>query len=191
MIGVFKINKKFKIYIGIFFIVILTTIIGNRIISLNQQYPPPTHEKSPLKQPMKFNHFEIKATSFRVINNTDLLQLGSEFEQFTLGHEDFKCVLTELHIKNISSKNLNIEVFPFTLESIGFSNGINLELFNALNGGDAVMNPELKPNEEITLQLPFTMIEEQFTKKDWNNVNERTFELVLSLYPVKKTIVLN
>ena len=125
------------------------------------------------------------------MNENEIRKIGPVYNEVNPNNANIKLILTTIQIKNLSTKQVKLEVYPFVLESSGFSNGINLDLYNVLNGDNATVSPVLKPGEVQTLELPFTMIESQFTKQDWLNLTNRNFELVLSLYPIKKSILLN
>jgi hypothetical protein len=186
-----KIRNKYSILIGII-IIILSLIFTIRYININHKYPPPVYKKHNLNEPVKYESLEVKATDFKIMNANEIQELGSVYEEITTPDDkNIKCIVAKILIKNSSARKMNLEVYPFTLESLGYSNGIDQGLFNVLNGKDSTMVPDLEPNEELILLLPFTIIEKQFTKPDWDNIVKRKFQLVLSLYPEKKFIVLN
>ncbi|WP_071396577.1 hypothetical protein [Bacillus tuaregi] len=185
-------NRKKLVGISIAsLLLILSILFMARFNSLNNKFPPPTIEAYQINEPVRYGSFEITMLEHKMMDKTELQNFSAVYGKlFTNEIKDIKSIVTTINIKNTSNKKMILEVYPFILESKGFSNGVNLDLFMALNT-NKTMTPELNAGEEIKLQLPFTLIEKQFTKQDWANVTRREFELVLSLYPEKKSIFLN
>ena len=50
------------------------------------------------------------------------------------------------------------------------------------------LNMVCKPNEEKTLLLTYSVIKKNFHEQDWVNIDQRNFDLVLSVYPEKGLI---
>lgn len=185
-------RNKYSVITGSVLLIIILIGCLIRYNNLNEQYQPPTYENYKQNQVVSYNSFAIKASEFEVMNEEDIQDLGPVYEDVTtIDGSSIKSIVTEVRIKNPSSQQMKLEVYPFVIESGGYSNGIDADLFHVLNKDEATMIPVLDAGEEITLQLPFTMIESQFTDKDWDNIENREFNLVLSLYPVKKTISSN
>ena len=51
--------------------------------------------------------------------------------------------------------------------------------------------PELKPNEETTIKVPFNVVKSRFLDSQWEKVTERKFSMVINLYPEKQVLKLN
>lgn len=49
---------------------------------------------------------------------------------------------------------------------------------------------ELSNQETKVYTLPFTLVPPLFKEKEWKKIEEREFEYVLALYPIKKVIQL-
>ena len=47
---------------------------------------------------------------------------------------------------------------------------------------------QIEPGETCQVKLPFSMIDFHFFPDDWDHVEDRQYELVLSLYPIKRVI---
>lgn len=171
-------------------IICLSVLFIVRYNSLNNKYPPATTVQYQINEPVKYSNFEITMTGYKMMDKAELQELGSIYDNIKYDNKDIKSIVTTIKISNTSNKSEVLEVYPFTLESVGFSNGINFELFLALNGENKTLNPQLKAGDEVELHLPFTLIEKQFTKLAWTNIPDRQFELVLSLYPEKKSIII-
>jgi hypothetical protein len=191
MISMNKIINK-NLIIICFILITLSLLFTFRYLSINQKYPDPINKEHKLNQPIKYGSFEIKTIGYKMMNSSELKDLGSVFNEITTPYDkNIKCVIATVNIKNSGTEQKNLEVYPFQIESGGFSNGIDAALFSVLNGEDSTLVPILKPNEEKKLLLPFTMIKSQFSKKDWEQIDYRKFQLVLSLYPEKNFVVLN
>lgn len=179
-----------KRIIIVFFAIIVLSLLSFRIISLNKKYPSPTIDKYTINQVINYNNFNIKATSYEFM---DVESVKKTFNEEISYGQDVKCITVNLVIKNEGNQKNNIEIYNFVLESMAWKNGINLKAFTDLNSNinNPTLNPNLEPGESISLKIPFSMISEHFKGNQWNNVEKRSYSLILSLYPVKKMIDLS
>ena len=97
-------------------------------------------------------------------------------------------MFVDIKITNRNENETNLEVYPFTAESGAWMNGVNLDIFGLFNANQT-LSPSLKPGEIILLRLPFDLLEEHFSKSSWAKIDQRKFVLVLSLYPVKTSML--
>ena len=47
------------------------------------------------------------------------------------------------------------------------------------------MHPNLKAGEHMELKLPFVVYENQFSQKEWENIEEDSGNIIMALYPQK------
>lgn len=162
-----------------------------RYITLNQKYPPPEIINYSESEPVIYDgQFEITVADNYFL---DEQTVKTVFEnEISLG-QDVKCYLLELTIKNIGDTEKQILIYSFMLESDAWYNGVNMGAFMQLNSDttDATLQPTLAPGEEYQAKLPFSMISEQFKPASWEEVQNRQYSLVMTLYPQKTSIQLS
>lgn len=185
-----KMNKTIIVCILIF--VIFVPVFIYRFIYINNKYPHAVIQTCNVLELMDYNNFEITVDSYKFLDKSELIdskyndtETDDLFEKY-----DTKAVFVTITIKNTSDMEANIEAYMFALESPGWTNGTAYELFIKENAEDISMNPTLNPQQELTLTLPYVMYSIQFRDSTWENVKDRPFSLVLSLYPIKREIIL-
>lgn len=181
--------KKNKIILLVF-IVLMAGIFITRYIYINNKYPKPIVEEYNLNEPVEHNGFEITAKDFQILQDEDLRKLNPD-KGILYEDEEMKGMFVTLKIKNVSDETKKIETAPFKIATINWSNGLDLSLFEAINGETSRTYLELNPGEEVTSVYPYTTIKSHFHKKGWEQIGNEKFSLVLNLYPVKKSIKLN
>lgn len=168
---------------------VLCIAAGCRYCQLNRQYPPPEIETYAHLQPVKYNDIEL------VLNHSAFLQ---EEEIKTVLIEELeegftpKMIVLDVTVTNTAETEQTMDFTPFILESGAWKNAVHMMAFLRLNDGAKTaptMTPILQPGESLTLRLPFLMMPSQFSERKWDAVEERSYELVLSLYPKKRSIL--
>lgn len=104
-------------------------------------------------------------------------------------------IMVTVNIKNMSEEKQRVTLEGFTLTSQAWTTCTAPDKYMAVN---EKWNSEqyqsgsiyIESGEERKLILPFLLVKNGFTQKQWEHVKERNYELVLSLYPVKKQIKL-
>jgi hypothetical protein len=191
--------KKHRILFLVLIAVIgLTVLFTVNYIRINRACPNPTLETYQLNQPVSVKNFSIAATKFQ------LMDAETAIKQYKIDDDEINKVLrmypTRIALITITVKNndkseqtLSAALHACTtmsIQSFTFANGIADDLRFIFNSNDSY-KPKLKSGEQTTFVLPFTMIESQFKKGNWANINSRKFDLVLTNYPVKKSIHVN
>lgn len=109
--------------------------------------------------------------------------------------KEAECIMVTVNIKNMSEEKQRVTLDRFALTSQAWTNCAMPDKYMAVN---KKWNSEqyqsgpiyIESGEEQTLILPFLLVKKGFRQKQWEHVKERNYELVLSLYPVKKQIKL-
>lgn len=160
-----------------------------RFVSLNNEYPAPVLKNYNTNQIIPYGQFVMKVNSYYFL---DTEMVKSTFNEELNAGQNLKCVIVNINVKNVGKSEKNVELYPFVLESGAWKNGINLNAFKKINrdNKNATLEPTLKPEESLSIKLPFTMIDKHFKLKQWKIVESRKYSLVLSLYPTKRIISL-
>jgi hypothetical protein len=171
----------------IVFLVYLVLVIG-----INLKYPKAQLEEKQLGEAMTADDFEITATDVSFMSQEDFSDIYAfEKEMF----KEAECIMVTVNIKNMSEEKQRVTLEGFTLTSQAWTTCTAPDKYMAVN---AKWNSEqyqsgpiyIESGEERKLILPFLLVKNGFTQKQWGHVKERNYELVLSLYPVKKQIKL-
>lgn len=96
--------------------------------------------------------------------------------------------MVDAKIKNISSVSTKIRLYEFVLQNKVWSNGVNPELFFELNPENIDLECILEAKTEISVKIPFVIYDFQVKDKQWKELKESKFDLVLSVYPYRKVI---
>ena len=148
-------------------------------------------EEKQLGEAMTADDFEITAIDVSFMSQEDFSDIYAfEKEMF----KEAECIMVTVNIKNMSEEKQRVTLEGFTLTSQAWTT-CTADKYMAVN---EKWNSEqyqsgsiyIESGEERTLILPFLLVKKGFRQKQWEHVKERNYELVLSLYPVKKQIKL-
>lgn len=191
---------------------ILFVLFCMRVYSLNRRFPPATVEHYASGELVNFdakgkytggktikNAFQIATSDFKVYTKADLIskfQLKDDripsdrFPQYKK-----KILMFRIHAKNISNMKQILELYYINVQcaDLGQSCAIDLDWFKTVNANNPKMSlqPSLAPGQTIMLFLPFEITNEHITENCLDKIDQEKFDLVLSLYPIKKLINLN
>ena len=169
------------------FLVYLVLVIG-----INLKYPKAQLEEKQLGEAMTADDFEITAIDVSFMSQEDFSDIYAfEKEMF----KEAECIMVTVNIKNMSEEKQRVTLEGFTLTSQAWTTCTAPDKYMVVN---EKWNSEqyqsgsiyIESGEERTLILPFLLVKKGFRQKQWEHVKERNYELVLSLYPVKKQIKL-
>ena len=188
-------KKHRTLFIVLIVFIGLTVLFTVNYIRLNRLYPNPALETYRLGQPVSVDGFEITAKKFQMMDSDTMIQ------QYKIDDEDVikefrgnpkKVVLVTVAVKNSakSDQQLFKVIELCNIQSFTYANGMAQDMFHFFNSQNSY-KPQLKSGEQTTIVLPYDMGDSQFTKENWANISSRKFDLVVSTYPVKKSIHLN
>lgn len=188
--------KKYKtLFIVLIAVIGLVALFTVNYIRLNRLYPNPALETYRLGQPVSVDDFEITVKKFQMLDSDTLIQQYKIDDDDTINYLrrcPMKIILVTAAVKNNakSKQGLSTVIELCNIQSFAFANGMDQDIFHIVNLKDSYKS-QLKSGEETTVVLPFDLGEPGFKKEDWANINSRKFDLVVSTYPVKKSIHLN
>jgi hypothetical protein len=143
-----------------------------------------------------FHGLTVKATGYELLNGDDIIKRAPSFRTPTgnngekLNPDQYRTLLAEVTIKNTTASDNQIPLYTFSPESGVWSNGLDPELFMALNPNTPV-KLSLAPGEEKSVVLPYMLYDFQISTHKWLHVDGEKFQLILSLYPQKTILLLN
>ena len=96
---------------------------------------------------------------------------------------DHCTVLVEMSFKNIGDSKELVQPYHLYLECLGWCNGVSREVYFCCN--DDEFEFELKPKEEKTILLPYTIFSVDYKDKEWDSVKEKDYSISILQYPTK------
>lgn len=188
--------KKVKIIIVSVMMLLLAVGFVFRVVQVNSRYPAAEEVRVNRSESIDFNGITYQVTDFRFMTDEELetYQANVLNPIRTVSHGEtqaYKCALVEVKALNTTQQEQSARFTYFCLQSGTWRNGIDLNtLMNYDKEGGLYY--QLPPGKSVTQILAFSFSTRQF-KNDrlWQDVEKRNYELVLSLYPVKRVIELS
>lgn len=182
--------KKNKI--GIVVIVLAAAVYLVMVIGINRKYPKSQLEEKQIGETLTVDDIEITATDVSFMKQEDFCEIyAAEKETF----KEAECIMVTVNIKNTTEEKQRITLDSFALTSQAWTNSVApdkyMKVNEKLNSEQYKSGPiYIEAGCERKLILPFLLVRTGFTEKQWEHVKERSYELVLSLYPKKQQIKL-
>lgn len=187
-----------KWLLGAGVVIVCCAIIGlfaYRVMFINSGFPNSTTVEYGLGEKIQGGDIDITALDFQILDSEQLSELLPDYtidvyneDGSPIDPDSAKTLLVEVNIVNDGTTTQTIALQRFCAESLAWSNGLALDEFKQLNNG---MSPqlELEPGQAVDVRLPYSVYALQFmTDAEWQEVDDRPFSLVLSLYPTKHLI---
>lgn len=86
-------------------------------------------------------------------------------------------------IRNTSGDEQQVDLTPLCIETDGYCNGIDLEMFVTQKSENDSLVFTLERNSSKTCMLPFVVSELLWKKNDWRRIREKDFHIVYYNYP--------
>lgn len=103
---------------------------------------------------------------------------------------DTKIIEVSVCLKNTTEEEKEVPITYLSLETTGVGTAISQELLMGNSEHYGSMVEKLEPGEEKVVTYPYEMCSIWFHKKDWENVEKRSFWLTFSSYPDKIVLYL-
>ena len=177
-------QKKRRGFIFILSIIVIVCAIIP-VIKVNQRYPEP--KKVMIEKGIKGEQKEGFSLTVRETKWLNRKELEENYANTLtmLEKRDYKAVFVKAILKNETEQEQKFFVYNLYLESdIHFYNGLDMELYTAIEGNPAA-EIILKPKEEISMTLPYSISNLYFEKNQWETLEENLFYLVEERYPEK------
>lgn len=179
-----------KIKYSLIFLILLLWLIS--VIRINLKYPNAANTVYKVNESIEYNEFEINVSKMEFLDEARTKELfADEIERFG----DCRCVLVYITVKNNGSEKRRIELYPFILESDAWKNSIMMSVYQEINEeyikeGKVTLQPEIDAYGTYECILTYSIAKTNFTQEQWEGVENRKFDLVLTLYPVKRSVEL-
>ena len=187
-------KTNFK-WILVFGVVILILLSFFQIYRVNTKYPNPEIIIYQEEEPIRGGDVTITVMESSLAPAKEVtrdfegyVNVVSEVRQLSKDQE--KILLVELRAENTSLENQTVNLTQFVAQSGVWSNGWDLELYFLLNNTGRI-EVELEPLSNKTVYLGYCLYDFQFSGKEWTRVENRDFNLVMTVYPYKNQVCLN
>lgn len=180
--------KKNRIKWGIFILVAL--FLGAALfcaVRLHLCYPNPTVEQVATGQTVQRNDITYVVEEAGFISRERANELWQD-EQQTF--EDFRGYFVTVRVTNHGNEEQRISLGDFILTTDVYAQGVDLLRFMEINDADIKEKFVMQPGASFTCTLPYMIAKINFTDKQWERLEGMQFKLLLSLYPVKREILL-
>ena len=185
-----KIIKSKVLWIALFSISVMTLGIL-RICAVNQKYPSPQEICFHANEDCIVSDCRIRLLDMELLSGEEIQDIVSgmpllyNIDGTPYPWEKQKLVLATLEIEGTGNQDTMLDLTEIVLETKAWGNGITGELFSVLNSENGSLYEKLAEGETQTIICPFLLTDNQFTEKDWKNLNAEGFSLILSYYPEK------
>ena len=187
-----KKNKKQVLKImGIAFVVILLAIWGTQVYRMNQKIPQVQTEVTEAREWFQWKeNVKLRTEGARFMENDEIRNLYRLDEDET---EPFPGMILKLmwvtvSFKNDSSESADIDILDIGASTSGWSNIPDYDFYYKIGNPERPHHFELKPQEEVRMDLPYLFVKPNFRNGQWEKIEEKDYFLVTSLYPTKHMI---
>ena len=177
-------KKKIKLLLlGIVFVLIVKFALN--IVKINCEYRQAKNVSIPINTKEKVNDsLAMTVIDAKLLN---MEESTAEYGNDIVDEEDdveFKTICVEVEFENLSDKEIEGQIFDFSIESNVYSNGISPEMYGAVNNGQN-MYLTLGAKEKKKVYLTYVLYCNQFGVQKWNKLDLKDFYIVKDRYPVK------
>lgn len=166
-----------------------------RYQTLQQRYPNPVNETVGIGEAIEDGSFTVTLQKSTLIEGNELKKLAPNI--VIARHADgtpyegksIRILLADIRVKKTQECEDTYNFTKILCESGAWSNGLDGELFMQLNKGISMVHEDVPYNHYVDVILPFSMVETMFKDSDWKSVDSRSFGLIYSLYPMKKSMI--
>lgn len=177
-------------------IIIMTAIVlfGGFIAgyrNINQKYPARKVETAEKGESLEFlDGVKISANVVKWLSTEEQAAIyeNSGIDTSKVNY-DTKIIEVNVCLKNTTEEEKEVPITYLSLETTGVGTAISRELLMGNSEHYSSMVEKLEPGEEKVVIYPYEICSIWFHKKDWKNVEKRSFWLTFSSYPEKNSFI--
>ncbi len=179
-------RKKIIGISGVLAVIFLSVIFSWNYRRINRMYPNPQLSKAKIGETVELDGYEFTFTDFQLLDGEKIKEIaGNQEEILEIPNDQYRVMLASVHIKRIAEGEGNIDMTAVAGECGAWKNGIDSELYHTLNPEKSIIQLGFIENQEENIIIPISMNENQFKKGDWEQIDKKTFSIVLGVYPQK------
>lgn len=159
-------------------------------ITLNAKYPEPEEHIVEFGEVMRIENYSFSLKDWKWSDGSivDDILPGYELLLYSDGRgypsEKEKIALATVEICKNAEDDSYLDLTNIAFEMGAWHNQWDNELFEALNGKDSLVL-SLSEGEKKEIIFPIAMFDFQFTRKEWENIEARKVNIVVTCYPEK------
>ena len=178
-------------------IIIMTAIVlfGGFIAgyrNINQKYPARKVETAEKGESLEFlDGVKISANGVKWLSTEEQAAIyeNSGIDTSKVNY-DTKIIEVRVCLKNITEEEKEVPITYLSLETTGVGTAISQELLMGNSEHYGSMVEKLEPGEEKVVTYPYEICSIWFHKKDWKNIEMRSFWMTFASYPDKIVLYL-
>lgn len=184
-------KKKMITGIVILLCILSGVVFAVRFTAVNRRYPKSEEKVYSVGEPVNLGGYTFTLTQMELIDGTELegrvtdVTYAEDMEGNLYDGERMRVLMAHIQIEKNSDSDEFIDFTRINVESGAWHNGLDAELYMAMNEGISVQKLVLEKGEQCEVILPFSMICDMFKKRGWEKIDEREFSLVFAFYPEK------
>lgn len=163
------------------------------VVKISECYAESEDAAYNISETMKYNDLNIRVEKIEFLESEKLNKIYENAFGKLLEQE---CMLVYINIENNTTEEKRIELGSFVLQSGAYKNMVIMEVYQEVNqgyitNGKITTNPIIEAESSFKCILTYTIPKVQYTNKQWEKVREDKYQLVVTLYPVKRYFELN
>ena len=178
-------------------IIIMTAIVlfGGFIAgyrNINQKYPARKVETAEKGESLEFlDGVKISANGIKWLSTEEqeAIYENSGIDTSKVNY-DTKIIEVSVCLKHTTEEEKEVPITYLSLETTGVGTAISQELLMGNSEHYGSMVEKLEPGEEKVVTYPYEICSIWFHKKDWKNIEMRSFWMTFSSYPDKIVLYL-
>ena len=189
-----KSNRLRKVISAFLVIVVIASVFVWRFHVVNAECPAPVLDTHSLNEPVFHNGVEYTLSDYAVLSEDEFCK---QFNIDPLHVKAYglhsKIIVFTMYAKNVSEQNVDVDFAGQMLLQLGnytCTYMCYIPLFQLLNPDKPTAGTML-PGHDIELTIPYQIIEYDWNENEYENLENETTQIVFSLYPVKKSVLLH
>lgn len=167
--------------------VVLLAALTAGVLQVNSRYPNPRVVQTAGDETMDRDDVLVTVTAAGFLSRERSHALW-EMEQQVYG--DVRGYAVTVQIVNNSTQPVHLSLGDFVLSTDTFAQSVDLQMFLEWNEADIKGKFQMQPGASFTCTLPYMIPKVSYRDKQWLRLEEQQFKLILSLYPIKREILL-
>lgn len=186
--------KRKEMYVVGVVVILAMILIGSRYYMLNKVYSNPVNCQAGLNEKLILGDYTFEMGQWEWKDGTILKDMMPEYIMLFQSDgneyppEKEKVAFVSLTITKNSSTSNYLDLSNIGIESGAWHDQWDGQVFEHLNGEDGLVL-HMEEGEERNILIPVVLYEFQFSKKEWENIENREFRVVLENYPEKYMLV--
>lgn len=159
-----------------------------------RQYPSTQYKSFAMHQPFTLFDCEYEVTDIKTEDYRKFAEENNLLDSSlnTIQDKNVQILLINVKVKNTSSEEKTVSLYPITLSTIDYSNSLELFTYMDLHEhSSAGLSPTLEPEEIYETELPYVEWGTNWGAREGNIVEKVPLQLTFTLYPTKYSVRLN